>query len=161
MYYLMKKLPSLIIISFLIILSSCSSETIYNSSFDLPESGWYKDEAVAFEVPITDTLLHYDFGISIRNTTDYRYSNLYLFLNTEFPNGNVSRDTIECILADKQGMWLGKGWSDIKENNIVLNSNFVFPLKGKYKFYIQQAMRVDTLKSIKSIGLNVSVNQSN
>ena len=74
---------------------------------------------------------------------------------TEFPNGNVSRDTIECMIANDEGKWLGKGWSDIKENNIQLKSGLRFPLTGNYKFLIQQAMRVDTLKGIVDIGLYI------
>ncbi len=140
---------------------SCGSNTVTNQSFDLPQSGWFSNNAVAFNVNIEDSLQNYNFGISIRNSINYRYSNLYVFMITEFPNGNVSRDTIEFILADDAGKWLGKGWGSVKENDILLNSNLRFPLTGDYKFLIQHAMRVDTLKGINSIGLSVISNDSN
>ncbi len=163
MFHLLKKRASLlvVIITLSTIISSCSSGTVFNQNFDLPESGWYKSNAVKFNIDITDSLKPYDFGISIRNNIDYRYSNLYIFLRTEFPNGNISNDTIEFIIANEEGKWLGKGWGDVKENNILLKSNLRFPLTGNYKFLIQQAMRVDTLKGLQSIGLSVMENNSN
>jgi gliding motility-associated lipoprotein GldH len=136
-------------------LISCDSNTVFNKNVTIPSEGWYKNNAVAFDIGIIDTLIPYEFGLTIRNSNEYRYSNLYIFLITEFPNGNITRDTIELNLANEEGKWLGKGWGDIKENNIVLKSGLTFPLKGNYRFLIQQAMRVDTLQGINDIGLSI------
>ncbi|MBC8320488.1 MAG: gliding motility lipoprotein GldH [Bacteroidetes bacterium] len=137
------------------IFSSCNSNTVYNQNVTLPSEGWFKNKAVAFNVNIYDTVNTYKFGLNIRNTINYRYCNLYVFLITEFPNGKIIRDTIECLLANHEGKWLGKGWGQIKENNIILKSDLRFPISGTYKFLIQQAMRVDTLTGINDIGLSV------
>jgi len=149
-------------ISFIIILVfmagvfvSCNSNTFYNQNVEIPTQGWDKNNAAVLSFSIDDSLSNFNFELNIRNTTNYRYSNLYIFLITEFPNGNVSRDTIECILANKQGKWLGKGWGDIKENHITLKSGLRFPLTGNYRFSIQQAMRVDTLMGIHDVGLSL------
>ena len=151
------------VISFIIVFiiiagvfASCNSTSIFNKNVELPSLGWYKNNAVSFNINISDSLTNYNFALNIRNTTNYRYSNLYVFLITEFPNGNISRDTIECILADKEGKWLGKGWGDVKENQISLKSGLRFPLTGNYRFLIQQAMRVDTLKGIHDVGLSLA-----
>ena len=156
-----KTKPFMIILTFLVLMASgCSQRTTLDQSFEMPASGWYMNSGVEFQTEITDTLRNYDFSISIRNNIDYRYSNLYIFLITEFPNGNYARDTIEFVLADNYGQWLGKGWSDVKESNIILNENMRFPLSGDYKFIVQQAMREDTLEGIVSIGLKI-VDSSN
>jgi len=68
----------------------------------------------------------------------------------------MSRDTIEFVLADIEGRWLGKGWGAIKDNSVLLNRSMRFPLKGKYEFKIQQAMRVDTLDGISDIGIQIT-----
>ena len=138
------------------VLYSCTTNTVFNQNVILPSEGWYKNNAVAFNVNINDTLDTYDFGLNIRNSINYRYSNLYIFLITEFPNGNISRDTIELNLANDEGKWLGKGWGDIKESNIVLKSGLSFPLIGTYRFLVQHAMRVDTLVGINNIGLSIN-----
>ncbi len=153
----LKKIVSWItaIVLMSVIFVSCNTKTVFDQSVQLPSEGWYKNDAVSFNVNISDSLTNYIFGLNIRNTTDYRYSNLYIFLITEFPNGNISHDTIECILANKEGKWLGKGWGNIKENKIILKSGIRFPLAGNYKFLIHQAMRVDTLTGISDMGLNI------
>ncbi len=135
---------------------SCTHNTLYDKSVNLPENGWYKDQAAAFDVSVDDTVTGYDFYLTVRNNTDYRYSNLFIFLNTVLPNNNKTRDTIELVLADYTGKWLGKGWGSVKENRLLLKKNLKFPLKGQYKFFVQQAMRTDTLKGIVSVGLQLS-----
>jgi gliding motility-associated lipoprotein GldH len=142
-------------ILFAVMLSSCNQSIVYDEQVTIQDAKWYKGESARFSVEINDSLTAYNFYLTIRNTTDYRYSNLYVFLLTRFPNGNLSRDTIECMLADKTGMWLGKGWGSIKENTILLKQNLRFPLSGDYQFLIQQAMRVDTLEDITNVGLRI------
>ena len=138
-----------------VVFYSCNTNILFDQNVSLPQEGWHKNDAVNFNVNINDSINSFKFKLNIRNTTDYRYSNLYIFLITKLPNGNISRDTIECILANNEGKWLGKGWGNIKENNIVLKSNLRFPLTGNYKFILQQAMRVDTLKGINDMGLSI------
>lgn len=138
-----------------ILLSSCGQPTIFDEQVTIENAKWFKGESARYSVEINDSLTSYDFYLTVRNTTDYRYSNLYVFLLTRFPNGNLSRDTIECMLADKTGRWLGKGWGSIKENTILLKQNLRFPLSGEYQFLIQQAMRVDTLEGISNVGLRI------
>lgn len=157
MINMLKKIVSnvILIIFISIVLSSCNTNTVFNQNVTIPDACWYKDNAVAFNVLINDSTKTYNFNLNIRNSTNYRYSNLYVFLITELPNGNVSRDTIECILADNEGRWLGKGWGNLKENDILLKAGLMFPLKGNYKFLLQHAMRVDTLSGINNIGLSI------
>lgn len=137
----------------ILFLSSCGFNYTYNETISIDDGKWYKDEAAHFEVAIHDSINSQNFILNFRNNTNYRYSNLYIFMTTHFPNGNITRDTIECVLADQSGKWLGKGWGNIKENQIVLKSGLKFPLTGKYDFYVQQAMREDTLRGIESVGL--------
>ena len=140
---------------FAALLSSCGQPAIFDEQINIDNAKWFKGESARFSVAINDSLTAYDFYLTVRNTTNYRYSNLYIFLLTHFPNGNLSRDTIECILADNTGKWLGKGWGSMKENTILLKQNLRFPLTGEYQFLIQQAMRVDTLEGISNVGLRI------
>ena len=137
------------------VLLSCNSGVMYDAQVDLPEAGWYKDEAVKFDIDITDTLLPYDFNLNINHTTDYRYANLFLFMITRFPDGKMSRDTLEVMMAYPNGKWLGKGWGTLRDRKENLRVELFFPRTGVYTFYLQQAMRVDTLKDIRRIGLQV------
>lgn len=108
-----------------------------------------------FDVLIDDTLSFNDVYINIRNSGDYKYSNIYLFMSTIYPNQKISVDTIECILANKEGKWLGKGLGDIKDNQMLLKKNVRFHQSGIYTFEFKQAMRIDDLEGIKSIGIRI------
>lgn len=137
-----------------LLLASCSGGVLFDQSAPI-KGHWYKDNPRQFEVAVPDSLAVYNFYLNVRHSTDYRFSNLYLFLQTRFPNGHITRDTIQLILANNEGKWLGKGWGSVKEDDILLKHNLKFPLKGKYDFTIWQAMRADTLKGIQDIGLRI------
>ena len=135
--------------------SSCDSNRVFDENFSFDNANWDRYKTVSFKIEISDTISQNQFFINIRNTTDYKYSNLYLFIKTQLPDGNISKDTIECILADINGKWLGNGLGSLKENNILLKNNLVFPEKGTYIFEFEQAMRVEILQGIANIGIRI------
>ncbi|MCF8366077.1 MAG: gliding motility lipoprotein GldH [Bacteroidales bacterium] len=136
-------------------LASCDPSKMYDHSQKVPDSGWYTDSAVQFSLHMTDTLQAYNFYITVRNNDDYPYRNLYLFFNTSLPNRNITRDTIELILADTDGRWIGKGFGALRDNKILIRRNLMFPLKGVYQFGIEQAMREDCLLGITDVGIRI------
>ena len=119
------------------------------------EAAWAVEDRKAFDVSIDDTLYNYVFGISMRHLESYRYSNLYVFLHTTMPNGNITHDTIECVLAMPDGRWIGKSSGSMRDMRITLNPNLRFPLEGPYHFEIEQAMREPVLKGISDIGIYI------
>ncbi len=149
----MKKLVYILIV-LMLGLTACT-----NDSFDkrtvIPEAEWRQEDRVAFDVDINDTLSGYEFGIGLRHLENYRYSNLFVFLHTRMPNGNVTHDTIECTLATPEGKWLGKSSGSMRDMIVPLNENLRFPLTGTYHFEIEQAMREPVLKGISDIGLYI------
>ena len=145
----------LLFIIFLLAFTACDPGRIYDRSFAIDGAKWDRDSVYHYEVIIEDSLLLNDFYISIRNNTDYPYSNIYLFVTTEFPNGHSTTDTIECILADKTGKWLGKGSGRIKDNLIMLQHALRFPLTGNYHFYLEQGMRNKLLPGVEDIGIRI------
>jgi gliding motility-associated lipoprotein GldH len=143
------------LLSSIIFLFACSGGTIYDQSIKVSGQGWYKNDLARFDLNLNDSLVTYDYYLNIRHTVDYEYSNLFVFFKTTYPNGNISRDTLEFVLASKSGKWYGKGWGDIKDISFPLVKNIKFPLKGEYTFQVQQAMRVDTLQGITDIGIRI------
>ncbi len=138
----------------ILFLAACNRTTLFTQAVNFHDS-WPKDKAAKFTVPVEDTLSLFNFYLDIRHTGKYRYSNLYLFMQTRFPNGTYTRDTLEVMLANVQGKWLGKGWGEIKEDRILLKSKLRFPMSGDYEFMVWQAMRVDTLKAVRSVGIDI------
>lgn len=133
-------------------LSSCQNDS-FNERTVIPEAEWRQEDRVVFDVDINDTINGYVFGMELRHLENYRYSNLFVFLHTRMPNGNIMRDTIECTLATPEGRWIGKSSGSMRDLQVPLNENLRFPLKGSYHFEIEQAMREPVLKGISDIGL--------
>ena len=134
---------------------SCQNGTVFHESSDIEGSNWNEKDLKSFRFASEDSLQAYDFYLSIRNSSQYRYSNLYLFLNTHFPDGQIYSDTIECILANDEGKWTGSGIGSIKENSYLIRRNTRLPLKGEYVFELQQGMRHEILEGIHDIGFKI------
>ncbi|NTW23322.1 MAG: gliding motility lipoprotein GldH [Lentimicrobium sp.] len=137
------------------LLCSCDRNKLYDESLSLDNDKWPKDKAMAFKVNVEDTVGTYRFFINVRNNTSYRYNNIYFFLTTEFPGGGMSRDTIECLLAAKDGDWFGKGTGRYRDNQIPIRSNIRFPRAGTYTLSLNQAMREDVLEGISEAGVRL------
>ena len=143
-----------LIIGLTLAFTACTS-TNFNKRTIIPEAEWKQENRVAFDVDINDTISAYTFGIGLRHLENYRYSNLFVFLHTRMPNGNVTHDTIECTLATPEGRWIGKSSGSMRDLTVTLNENLQFPLTGTYHFEIEQAMREPALKGISDIGLYI------
>ena len=136
-------------------LISCDPNRVYEKNISINDGVWNQDSVIAFDLDITDTLQPYNFYINIRNSTDYRYSNLYLFIDTYFPDETHARDTLEFILADTDGKWFGKGFGKIKESTVLLRKGVHFPMSGHYRFTMEQAMREENLEGIEDVGMRI------
>ena len=139
----------------LTLLLSCNSNKLFEKNININNAAWSKLEIIPFEVKITDTTSKFNFYVNIRNNTDYAFSNLYLFMNTVYPDKQMSKDTIECLLADKSGKWFGKGWGKYRFLSLLLGKEIRFPQAGTYIFEFGQAMRKDTLNNITDIGIKI------
>ena len=148
------KLPAFMLL-FILFFSSCDSNRIFEENQTIPENEWGSDNILKFNVEVVDTVSPTNFYVNVRNSDGYPYNNLFLFIKTTFPNGKVSKDTLECVLADEKGKWLGSGMGDIYDNQIPFKRNVHFPIKGKYTFEIQQGMRADKIPLIMDVGLRI------
>jgi len=110
---------------------------------------------LVFDVPVNDTVNNYDIFITLRNSSSYDFNNLYLFIDIRSPMKITERDTMECILANADGKWLGNGLGDIWDNKFLFKRNVKFQKPGTYEFVFNQAMRVDSLPMIMDAGLSV------
>ena len=141
---------------------SCDEKREYDSYVSFPNNAWNKENKVAFEFLVEDTISKKNVFINIRNNNDYEYSNLFLITNLKFPNGQEIVDTLQYEMADKTGKFLGTGFTEIKENKLFYKENKIFPTSGTYKFEISQAMRksgavegIEELNGITEVGFRI------
>jgi len=139
----------------LLLITACGNDAFYEEFRTVDEETWNLHEIKEFPVLINDTTASYTLIFTIRNTTDYAYSNLYLFLTTVYPDNTATRDTVEFMLADRSGRWLGKGFGKIRESRFMVKDQLRLPQAGDYLFAIQQAMRHESLHGIADVGLRI------
>lgn len=141
----------------LIILSACNSNRFFRETRRIPDGKWSTNDRLSFSVSIPDTSKRYSVYIDIRNDVTYPFANIFMFLDTRFPDGSIARDTVECQLADYDGRWLGKGSGSIRFNRFLFQKEVRFRQKGNYTFTFEQAMRSSRLEGIMDIGLEIEL----
>ena len=141
-------------------LSACDSVKIFEENIALENHIWSAENHLKFQAEITDTVSEMNLIINIRHSAHYPFSNLWVFVSTINPVGVKNIDTLECVLAAKDGMWLGGGLGDIWDIQIPLKTQ-VFSSSGDYIFEIEQAMRygdkarIEKLPEIMDIGFRI------
>lgn len=117
--------------------------------------GWSAADPATFTFNVADTTEDYQFLLNLRHTEAYPYSNLFVFMELRFPNGKMSVDTLECVLADPRGRWTGRASGNLVDHRIVINPRAIFPLKGEYSVSITQAMRDEVLNEVTDVGFAI------
>ncbi|MFA5327724.1 MAG: gliding motility lipoprotein GldH [Prolixibacteraceae bacterium] len=144
-----------LIVALVIGLVSCDRKRVFEAYHKLDKNGWNKDSVIVFNVQLTDTIKNNNLYIDIRNKGNYPYSNIYLFLTVDSPDGKSLTDTVEFILADASGRWKGSGIGGLHDNQILYKNSVYFPHKGNYTFKIKQGMRDNVLPGIRDVGLRI------
>ena len=156
------------ILSF-VILMSCDSNQVFDEYKTVPDV-WNKNESMQFNIVPPDTINAYNLFVNIRNTNDYKYNNLFLIVEMNYPNGKVQKDTLEYKMANPDGSFIGTGFTDIKENKLWYKgyeSGFKFLEDGEYQVKIQHAMRengnvngIENLEGVTDIGFRIEKRNS-
>ncbi len=151
-----------ILLIFLLIFQACQNNVVFNQYIPIKKTNWHNGQVVAIEIPIQDTVSMYNLYINLRNTKNYKYSNLYLIARMSFPDNQQVTDTLEYEMTDAKGKFLGSGFSELKENKLFYKEKIRFAKPGKYLFEVKQAMRkrnevesIDPLEGISDVGLSM------
>jgi gliding motility-associated lipoprotein GldH len=139
----------------LVFFNNCSENSLYKSEIELPNEVWTNDHAATFKPTITDTSQLFDINLEISNSNDYRFSNIWFFIRSVSPQGFSQTDTVEIILAEDDGKWIGKKESDLYTLDIKYKERIRFPKTGNYTFEIIQGMRDLELKGISKLGFRL------
>jgi gliding motility-associated lipoprotein GldH len=126
---------------------------------------WDKHQTIRYDFVAPDTINPYNLFVNLRTTTAYKFSNLFLIVELNYPNGKVSKDTLEYLMAKPNGELLGTGFTTVKEHKLWLKgyeTPFVFDEQGTYKIQIQHAMRqrgepngIANLEGIIDVGFSI------
>ncbi|HIK63060.1 MAG TPA: gliding motility lipoprotein GldH [Flavobacteriales bacterium] len=143
------------ILIFVLVFISCDNNIVFDDYKTFENQTWSADSSVIFSYSVIDTTSQNQLVIKVRHTTNYMFQNLFLFVKTE------KTDTLELLLANKEGEWLGNGIGDVREVELVYRKDKVFAKKEDFTFEMEQAMRygqfekIQHLNNIKAIGLSI------
>lgn len=158
----MRKVKYLALLLTSVLVGACTENVAFQATQSMPKGIWQKDNVVNFNFEWTDTVSYYDVVIDIRNQNNYPFQNFWLFANLYNPNGEVYRDTLECVLADNSGRWIGEGMGSVHHLPVSFLQNVQFQKNGHYRLELIQGMRTDSLKGISDIGMRIcSSNNTN
>ncbi|MGB5435145.1 MAG: gliding motility lipoprotein GldH [Maribacter sp.] len=156
---MLRLLAALVSVVFLV---SCDDSIVKTDYKATTNGSWNKDSVVEFNFTGLDTINKHDMFINIRNDNTFSYSNLFLIAALDYPNGDTVTDTLEYMMAQPDGTWLGKGYGSIKENKLWYKENIVFPSSGVYTLRVSHAMRkngnvegVVNLEGITDVGFEI------
>ena len=146
---------TLALIGTIVMFISCDSSIVFEEYKSFENQKWNADSAAFFNYTIADTTCKNTIKIKLRHTVEYEFQNLFLFIEADVI------DTVELMLANKEGMWLGSGIGDVREFEFEYQNAKLFSKKGNYSFEIEQAMRygvaekIQTLNNVLSVGLSI------
>lgn len=145
-----------LLLTLLAVCTSCADRVIYSESIDIDKTGWDINDTLYFDVELTDTISLLDIGMTITHTDDYPYSNIWLFLEVSSDNGSQFTDTLNYIIAESSGKWVGAK----KGENYVVNTSYRDYVKmahtGNYRFAIRQGMREEKLRGVSKLEFRIN-----
>lgn len=139
----------------LLMMTSCDPSRVFDEYQTIPGAVWEKDTTWAFSFNIARTTQNNNIWFNVRNDQNYEFSNLWLFVTLEAPSGKAVTDTVQLLLADPAGKWLGKGFSGVYDNRLIFRRNVFFPESGRYTLYVRHGMRPVTLRGITDMGIRI------
>lgn len=110
-------------------------------------------------VKVEDTTKFYTISITLRTTTNYPFSNLWMFLRSKTPKGQTGREPIEVKITNPDGSWYGEKSGTIVEHHLRFPHR-KFPQKGTYVFQFEQGVTEDVVNEILDISYCVELDKS-
>lgn len=147
--------PAFFLLATVFFFASCNKDIVYSKYETFENSEWRSSDKAVFDVEIADTVTLNNISLMVRHADSYPYSNLIVFVTSNYPDGHVTKDTMEIVLSTKKGEWQGSGAGDIFDFKVPVKKNIRFPRAGKYQFIFEQGMRMDPLPLIMDFGFEI------
>ncbi len=136
--------------------TSCEdTKTIVDTNLEMNSHDWSYLNKVRIPVTIQNESIAYNVYVNLRHTADYKYSNIFLLIETTGPDGKKTTERKEFTLAQPDGEWLGKGSGNMYSYQLPYKMDYRFAKKGKYTFQLEQNMRDNPLREITDVGIRV------
>ena len=140
-----------------LLLAGCSNGgAIIDKNTGVENQNWTYVNRIRYDVKVDDNQVPYTLYLNLRVGTDYKYSNIFVLVTEDGPGTPAESKRYEFTLAGKDGEWLGEGSGNLYSYQLPFVTNYKFPAKGTYTFYIEQNMRDNPLRAVSDVGLRIS-----
>lgn len=136
-------------------LTACQESYYYNETRTLNKTGWTSDDIIDFPFNIVDTTQLYHLYFDLEHTTDFEHQNLYIKIDTKYPDEHILSDTLSFDLANKLGDWNGKCSGTSCDLRVFLANNIRFEQEGDYKISFSPFSRVKEIKYINEVSMKL------
>lgn len=133
---------------------SCGEVPHYEKVYSFENRVWAQDVKLSYPVEVTDINAKYNFTLSLRVSTDYKYNNLWVFLKTTSPDGTEAREPFEIKITNPDGSWVGNRTGSVVETPLVFKERQL-PLAGTYTFVLEQGITTSTVDNVLDLGFKV------
>ena len=142
-------------------LSCTDPAVLIESKIDTPNNYWTQKTQMDFPFEVTDATATYQLFYQIRYDADYPYYNLWVNRILLDEQGHMISKKLQGmdLFQSASGEPYGGGFGNFFDYKIMSDSLQKFPKAGKYTIRIEQTMRVDTLKGIASVGVEILKNK--
>jgi gliding motility-associated lipoprotein GldH len=151
---------ALILISGFVLFSCTDPSIITEAKIDATNNYWTQKTQMDFPFEVTDPNATYKMFYQIRYNNDYPYYNLWVNRILLDEKGNMLSKKLQGmnLFQSASGEPYGAGFGNYFDYKIMSDSIQKFPKAGKYTIRIEQNMRMDTLKGISSVGVEIIKN---
>ena len=158
----MKIKKNLFFLLFIICLGSCSSP--YLLEFVEFSDGWKNTEPVEFN--FKGDLISKNMSLILRHNNDYDYANIFLITELNSTHSLTQTDTLEFLLSNPRGQWLGDKKLTLIEHKLPYKQNIILAKDSLYSLKVRTSMRLnDHIKPIANlegiIGLGLLIEEEN
>ena len=149
---------SIVFLLLSVVLFSCGEQPFYEKVVAFDDREWKLDVKPEFSFEVKDVEKEYDFTLSLRTSTDYKYSNLWVFMKTITPDGTVAREPFEIVITNPDGSWVGEKTGSVVTTPLYFRSRKL-PKAGKYSFIIEQGITQSTVDEVHDLTFKVEENK--
>lgn len=154
----MRNKTSIIIGLIAVLLTACGEQPYYEKVVAFEGREWTQNVKPSYSFEVTDINKEYDFTLSLRTSTEYKYSNLWIFMKTVTPDGTVAREPFEIKIADETGAWIGEKSGSVVTTPLTFRSRKL-PKKGKYTFTIEQGITQSKVTDVHDLTFRVEISK--
>ncbi len=150
---MMKYLLTLVA-AFALLCVGCQSEVSDVADFrSIDSAGWAYGDTLEFVPELSDSLVDTRLVVAVRHSSAYLYENLWLEVSLPpQPGDSIGiADTVNVLLADSYGRWLGRG-SGVSYVKLDTLSSYYHVLRGD-TIRIRHIMRADKVQNLEQIGI--------